>query len=40
MARVILKNEKIIFQIKFLDKNVGYIDHDELEIDEQMADFF
>ncbi|EKE30183.1 MAG: hypothetical protein ACD_2C00030G0001 [uncultured bacterium (gcode 4)] len=40
MAHVILKNWNIIFQMRFLDKNIWYICHDELEIDEEVADFF
>lgn len=40
MAHVIEKSEKLIFQLRFLDKNVWYINYDELEIDEELADFF
>ncbi len=40
MAHVIIKNWKILFQMRFLDKIVWYICHEELEIDEELADFF
>lgn len=40
MIHVIEKNDKLIYQLKFLDKNVWYISFDELEIDEEVANFF
>lgn len=40
MIHVIEKNDKLIYQLKFLDKNIWYISFDELEIDEEVSNFF
>jgi hypothetical protein len=40
MAHVITKDAKLLFQIRFLDKIIGYINFEELEITEDLVDFF
>jgi len=40
MVHVIEKNDKLIYQLKFLDKNIWYISFDSLEIDEEVTNFF
>lgn len=40
MVHVIEKNDKLIYQLRFLDKNVWYISSDILDIDEEVTNFF
>lgn len=40
MAHVLEKGWNLLFQMKFLDKNVWYINLTELEITEDIVDFF
>ena len=40
MAHVIEKGWRMLFQIRFLDKIIWYINYDDLEIDEEIVDFF
>lgn len=40
MAHAIEKWEKLIFQIRFLDKIIGYINYEDLVVDEEVVDFF
>ncbi|MDD2565542.1 MAG: hypothetical protein PHZ26_03040 [Candidatus Gracilibacteria bacterium] len=40
MAHAIEKGEKLIFQIRFLDKIIGYINYEDLVVDEEVVDFF
>lgn len=40
MAHVIEKWEKLLFQLRFQDKIIWYINYEELEITEEEVDFF
>lgn len=40
MAHVIEKDEKLLYELRFDDKKIAYINQDYLEITEELVDFF
>ncbi len=40
MAHAIDKWWKLLFQLRFLDKIIWYINYEDLEVDENVVDFF